>query len=165
MSKENMRQEILERLPVILPGLALLLSLAKVLLADNEGLAGTLHPFIVFQFLIIDNNLDGSLSNALRLLLLVSQNNEDSRGSIFETPHLPHYLLRTLWLWYGEYFAPIRHSKEGRTKDKEAKARTLDRLCLALAVLTELVQRCNKAWALLQQPSTSSGHLACTAHR
>jgi len=45
MSKENVRQEILERLPVVLPGLALLLSLARVLLGDNEGLAGTLHPF------------------------------------------------------------------------------------------------------------------------
>ena len=44
MSKDNTRQEILERLPVILPGLALLLSLAGVLLGDNEDLAGTLHP-------------------------------------------------------------------------------------------------------------------------
>lgn len=51
MSKENARQEILERLPVILPGLTLLLSLAKVLLGDNEDLAGTLHRFTVIQFL------------------------------------------------------------------------------------------------------------------
>lgn len=55
ISKENARQEILERLPVILPGLTLLLSLARVLLGDNEGLAGTLHPFILIQFSIIDN--------------------------------------------------------------------------------------------------------------
>lgn len=112
--------------------------------------------------MIIDNNVDGPLSNALRLLLLISQNDEDSRGTIFETPHLLHYLLRTLQLWYGEYFA---QSKEGGTKDKEAKARTLERLCLALAILTELVQGSDKAWPLLQQPSTKSGYLACTTHR
>lgn len=43
MSKENARHEVFQRFPVILPGLALLLSLAKVLLGDNEGLAGTFH--------------------------------------------------------------------------------------------------------------------------
>lgn len=45
VSKENARREILNRLPVILPGLTLLLSLARVLLGDSEGLAGTLDPF------------------------------------------------------------------------------------------------------------------------
>jgi hypothetical protein len=49
-SKEGGRQEIHERFPVILPGLALLLSLARVLLEDNEGLAGTLCPFVVSCF-------------------------------------------------------------------------------------------------------------------
>lgn len=43
--KDNARQEILERFPVILPGVALLLSLATTLLGDNEGTAGMLHAF------------------------------------------------------------------------------------------------------------------------
>jgi len=45
MSKENARQEVLERFPVVLPGLSLLLSLARILLGDNEGLAGTFYFF------------------------------------------------------------------------------------------------------------------------
>lgn len=43
MLKEHARRDILERFSMILPGLALLLSLAKDLLGDNEGLAGTFH--------------------------------------------------------------------------------------------------------------------------